>query len=141
MARLRPQFTRESVEKHLNSVSSDIESKTLAALQYAGEEFVSKARTTQTYQDQTGNLRSSIGYVILKDGKVLSQNMSGTNQGRQNASQATMEVGARYPKGMVLIGVAGMNYAAAVESKGYDVITGSAPESNELKELLSAIKF
>ena len=46
-----------------------------------------------------------------------------------------------YPKGMVLIGVAGMGYAAAVESRGYDVITGSAPNSNDIKDLLGAINI
>lgn len=141
MARLRPQFTRESVEKHLNSVSSDIESKTLAALQYAGEEFVSKARTTQTYQDQTGNLRSSIGYVILKNGRSVLERFQGKSEGISAAQTTVNMVASEHPRGLVLIGVAGMNYAAAVESKGYDVITGSAPESNELKELLSAIKL
>jgi len=36
-------------------------------------------------------------------------------------------------KGLVLIGIAGMEYAAAVEAKGYDVITGSAP-TNEIMQ-------
>ena len=137
---LAARFSMTGIREYVQGQVDQIEQKTLEALQYQGEEFVNKARNNQTYTDRTGNLRSSIGYLILKDGGVIDQNFTGTDTGRQNASKVAKEVGTQFPRGYVLIGVAGMSYAAAVESKGYDVITGSAPMDNELRELLGAIK-
>ena len=39
-------------------------------LQYVGERCLNAARETNSYKDQTGNLRSSIAYVIASDGKI-----------------------------------------------------------------------
>lgn len=118
------------------------ESKMIEALQYEGEQFINKARSTGTYTDRTGNLRSSIGYVILKDGKTIQSVFPGSkSKGNQEARKTVREVKGNYPNGFVLIGVAGMNYAAAVESKGYDVITGSSPTDNAIKDLFGAIKL
>lgn len=105
-------------------------------LQYIGETFVKNARESGNYKDRTGNLRNSIGYLILKDGKQLIDNFrpsssgdgktktekNGQAKGRQKAA----EIAQKFPKGYVLICVAGMEYAAAVESKGFDVITSSS---------------
>lgn len=43
-------------------------------LQRTGEEFVKIARLEGNYIDHTGNLRSSIGYVIVKDGRIVGKN-------------------------------------------------------------------
>lgn len=42
-------------------------------LSYIGEECVKTARENGSYNDITGNLRSSIGYVVLHDGKPVKQ--------------------------------------------------------------------
>lgn len=38
---------------------------------YVGPATVVNAREKSTFQDQTGNLRSSMGFVVAKDGKIL----------------------------------------------------------------------
>ncbi len=146
MAGLTPLFNLNLIRASLKEKFEEYDRKTLEALQYAGEEFVNKARLVRTYFDDTGNLRSSIGYVILKDGKVIYQNFRkaadstdgelGVLEGMNLANDLAKE----HPHGFVLIGLAGMNYAAAVESRGYDVITGSDP-SGELKSILNEIKW
>lgn len=79
--------------------------------------------------------------MILKDGEPIKSSFNGgKEEGRSKAKEAAAEVATEYPRGYVLIGVAGMNYAAAVESKGFDVISGSAPEDNQIRDLLNAIK-
>jgi hypothetical protein len=111
-----------------------IERALLDRLIRVGEEFVTNARQkasvdssafpakgTGIYQDQTANLRNSIGYVIYKDGAPIQENLVGAGEGTSAARQAID----RIPKkaGYVLIGVAGMNYASYLESLGYNVIT------------------
>jgi len=97
-----------------------------------GEQFVNNARNLRTYEDQTGDLRSSLGYIIAKDGQAVQENMQGNPNGQAHAKQVAEEVLKESKKGFVLIVVAGMEYAAAVESKGYDVITGSIPAAKAL---------
>ena len=141
MAGLKAMFSVGAIREYMEEQINNAEDKVLQALQYEGELFVNKARSSGNYTDRTGNLRSSIGYLILKNGEVIDQNFAGNDKGRENAQKAANEVAGQHPNGYVLIGVAGMKYAAAVESKGYDVITGSAPNSNDLKQLFRAIKL
>lgn len=92
---------------------------------YVGEQVLNTARSTDSYKDQTGNLRSSLGYIIVEDGQVVQissfetvkQGYEGSKAGAEYAKQLARE----YPTGIVLIVVAGMNYAAYVSAKGYDV--------------------
>lgn len=99
---------------------------TLRVLQYTGERCVNEARRSQAYKDRTGNLRSSVGYVIAIDGKIVDQSgfdvvkkgKKGGKIGRSTAKAAVRQ----YPEGIVLVVVAGMNYAAHVAATGRDVI-------------------
>ena len=141
MARLKPMFSLGAIKNYMQDQIDEIANKSIQALQYEGELFVTRARQSGNYTDRTGNLRASIGYIILQDGKIVDQNFEGKNEGVAKARKTANEVALDYPKGMVLIGVAGMGYAAAVESRGFDVITGSAPNSNDIKDLLGAIKL
>lgn len=106
-----------------------------------------------TYLDHTGNLRSSIKYFIFKNGRLYgakytkagklakSQDPNSdlvirpvfTKDGKLAKKQPVYlakeiidKVSQEYPKGYVLLCIAGMNYAAYVESKNYDVITSSS---------------
>lgn len=133
-------FSSNTISQVLEQFKSDVEDKLLETLQYVGEEFVNKARSNNTYRDRTGNLRSSIGYIILLDGKVIDSNFEGKSaSGKSKGKDVAKEVGSEYTEGYVLIGVAGMNYAAYVEAKGFDVITGAAPEAELLKSILNEI--
>ncbi len=102
-----------------------MEKQIIKMLQYVGEEFVRDARRMHKaeggFGDVTGNLRSSIGYFILKDGKIIQSNLEGNKEGANAAKRLIGELEKR--QGYQLIGVAGMNYATHVESKGLNVIS------------------
>lgn len=95
-------------------------------LQVVGEKIVNHARQSHTYKDQTGNLTSSIGYVIALDGKIVQESSfdvvqegaDGAKQGRSFAERIAQGA----PQGIVLIVVAGKNYARYVSARGFDVI-------------------
>ena len=76
------------------------------------------------YYDDSKNLRNSIGYYVLKDGVIV----RGRVEGGGESQTAAMEVLNSVPKirGYQLVGVAGMNYASYLESKGFNVITSQA---------------
>jgi hypothetical protein len=116
-----------------------IEQAIIATLARRGEQFVTDARNNNSfdgafekgdYTDRTANLRNSIGYFILKDNDVIHSSFPGGQT--QEAKAALNEVPKR--PGYRLIGMAGMNYAAYVESRGYNVITS---QSYEIVELLA----
>ena len=129
---LIPGFTQGDINRRINRWVVSIEQRTIWALAQVGEKFVNDARNIKTYQDQTGNLRSSIGYIIAKDGVIIQENVEGKAEGRAHAKEVAREVLRENSKGFILIVVAGMEYACAVESKGYDVITGSIPAAKAL---------
>lgn len=147
-------FKMAAVRQYMQSRVDAYEEKVLQALQYEGEAFVTRAKEKQpkdiesrspkdgSFNDRTANLRSSIGYVILKDGQEIDSLFEGDkSEGISQGKKAAQEVAAQHPDGYVLIGIAGMEYAAAVESKGFDVITGSAPTSKDMRDLLGSIKI
>ncbi|MBR3286960.1 MAG: hypothetical protein IKI72_03975 [Bacteroidales bacterium] len=94
-----------------------------------GERCVNKAKEAGDYTDQTGNLRSSVGYVVTVDGHIVDsggfqqvkEGRQGTGEGRSFAEALAQ----RYPSGIVLIVVAGMNYAAYVAHRGKDVLASA----------------
>lgn len=116
-----------------------------------GEEVVAMAKQIQPpkgYTDQTGSLRSSTGYSVAKDGKIVTtsfQAVKGATEGVQKGKALCEQLAKKYPKGYALIVVSGMNYAVYVESKGRDVLTSAeaaAPPKmkRELADLVTNIK-
>lgn len=102
----------------------------------------------KSYQDQTGNLRSSIGYVIVKDGDILTedyqQSAEGTDKqtGIREAKRLVSELAKSYSDGWVLIGVAAMPYAVYVEGiYNLDVVSGASDHTEEWIKKQSRILF
>lgn len=93
---------------------------------YVGEQCVNAARTSHTYTDQTGNLTSSIGYAVSIDGTIVQCSsfpvVRKGEQGAKDGEEYVRDIIAKYPQGIVLVIVAGKNYAVFVSDKGYDVI-------------------
>ena len=139
MAGINPLFGGQLIKNIFDQFQKNLNHKIISTLQYLGEEFVNKARSVSTYKDRTGNLRVSIGYIVLAKGKVVAKNFVGKGKGKIAGTQIANEVAANYPNDYVLIGVAGMKYAAHVEAKGYDVITGSAPTKDIVNNLLNEL--
>lgn len=139
--KFQPQFTANGIKSIIADRFVRIKQAMIMRLYRVGENFITNGRLNGTYTDQTGNLRSSIGYVILRDGVQLFEKFQGDGEGVAQAKKICEEQKTKYPTGLVLICVAGMEYAAAVESKGYDVITGSSLIAiTELKEGLAQLQ-
>lgn len=94
-----------------------------------GEQVLNAARSTDSYKDRTGNLRSSIGYVVALDGEVVQMSsfevVKEGGEGAKSGKEYAMQLIKDFPQGIVLIVVAGMNYASYVSAKGYDVLDSS----------------
>lgn len=120
----------------------EVEDKMIMVMQYTGEQFVKDARKMERSQggfgDVTGNLRSSIGYFILKDGQILKSNLKGKASGKSAAQQFVESLPIKM--GLRLVGIAGMNYASLVESKGKNVISIQAEAALiDLKDMLNDV--
>lgn len=144
MIKITPKFTAADIKAIILERKRRIDQAVLSRLQYVGEQFVRNARERANFQDRTGNLRSSIGYVVLKDGLQKSGSnwiqVKAGKEGTKAGQDLIDEIAKKYPTGYVLIGVAGMDYAAAVESKGFDVISTSAGEAaSSLKTALKKL--
>ena len=127
--KLVPKFDKAQIKRALLERQKRIKDTLILNLKRVGEKFVTNARDNADFNDQTGKLRSSIGYVIIDNGIQIAENFKVVKKGPEGIATAKKiidEAKANFPTGLVLIGVAGMDYAAAVESKGFDVITSSA---------------
>lgn len=146
MISINPKFTKAEIKEILQRQKAKIEEALFMRLKRIGEEFIRDARDNGSYKDRTGNLRASIGYAILKDRKIIHESFPGaTKAGSAAAKKAIEDYVMKFPTGFALVGVAGMNYAASVEAKGYDVITTSAIKAEEnliigLKNLTNKIR-
>lgn len=111
-----------------------------------GEQVLNAARLTNSYKDQTGNLRSSIGYVVAVDGEIVQMSSFDTvkegREGSRGGKEYAMQLVRDFPHGIVLIVVAGMNYASYVSAKGYDVLDGSELLADKLvPQMLQQLGF
>lgn len=101
-----------------------IRDEIIRALSYLGEQCVKEARdrtAEESWIDQTGNLRSSVGYVIYERGrkeiesafKIVKQGSKGSEEGRKMID----ELANLYTDTYAMVVVAAMNYAEYVEAK------------------------
>lgn len=133
----------------LQAKMKDIAQQIIKNLSYIGEECVKIARQNGSYGDVTGNLRSSIGYVILYDGQPVTYGASKQYKGKKGNGEAgppaaealLKQLQAKFPWGIVLIVCAGMNYAAYVEAIHHkDVLTSAELKMESLaKKLLDKL--
>ena len=120
---ITPKFANGFVAGQVKAFQERLEKATVFQLQYLGEELAKYAKDNHTYTDQTGNLTNSIGYAVVRKGKIVTY--GGENQPGEGAAEGlkvATQMAANLQNTFSLIIVAGMNYAAYVEAKGYDVI-------------------
>ncbi|MGL5913353.1 MAG: hypothetical protein ACRCZB_04245 [Bacteroidales bacterium] len=108
-------------DNYLEDTLSRLEKSILEKLFYVGERCVIEARDNGTYIDRSKNLRNSIGYVIAINGNIVSASAFKNQEGASFAKGIVRE----YAQGIVLIVVAGMNYAKYVSARGYNVLDSS----------------
>lgn len=108
------------IENHLHQ---EIELKTksiIKILRFIGESCVNQAKENPGYLDRSGNLRSSIGYVVVNNGSIVSggefERVVDGDDGVRSGEAFIQKLVSENSKGIVLIVVAGMNYAAHVET-------------------------
>lgn len=131
---------RSEINAYINSAGVRIMQAILHNLQVIGEKVVNRARTTEEkgkdFTDRTGNLRSSIGYVLSVDGQIFSSSgfpavMNG-GEGSQKGKAFAESIAEKIPQGIALVVVAGLNYAVYVSNRGYDVIDSGEMLAREL---------
>lgn len=132
----------ENIVKNFNEKQREVIVKRLSRI---GEECVNVARNLPSptaeaagskhqpnYIDWTSNLRHSISYVVGLDGTIkvadLRTDKVQESPNKNLSAEATNEVLAKSDKGIILIIVAGMDYAKYVSQKGYDVLDSAILE-------------
>lgn len=128
-----PPNMRQRIEADMLQFKQRQEREIVRRLQYIGEEAINTARTSRRYLDQTGNLTSSIGYVILRNGSVMSKagfdKVKNGDEGVMQGENLAMSLASNYPYDYALVVVAGMDYAAYVEAKGLGGMTAAELQS------------
>ena len=119
-----------------------------AAVQYMIKYCKEKARhakETGDYQDQTKNLRNSVGYVVMQYGKIVSEQFTGNDRGIKPGSDPQLahsntlkyiEELARYFGAGKTYGIVatGMSYDVYVEAHGKAVLTQTIDYAEANKE-------
>lgn len=137
---MKPNFSDPDIRQFIQKKIADFENAVIDIFEYTGEEYIAESMSLNTYKDRTRNLRGSIGYVILKGGNIIRQSYPAGGEGAAQGLALAKQVAKHYPTGIVLIVTAGMHYAVYVESKGYDVITGTGQlASDKIKQRLKKL--
>lgn len=116
------EFSDATIVETTNAFRKRVEAATVFMFSALGESLVKYARERHNYKDRTGNLTNSIGYVVVNKRKVVSKGGFGNGSGANNGYSIALKLASDTPQDYSLIVVAGMNYAAYVEAKGYNVI-------------------
>lgn len=151
MPGLIPTFNFAGISSMMTSFVSNKERRAIEYLGYLGEAAVNAARSNPnrvsggtSFTDRSGNLRSSIGYIILKNGETIKKNLHGILQAEEWHSKVdefilTMESDPSNSSGLILVVFAAMEYAAAVEALGFDVISSTIPMVSVMKKELKGV--
>lgn len=119
---VKSNFNAAASLKELIHEGEKIHTLIFESLKQAGEDFVTACRlqpgdhSAGFYEDKTGNLRHSTEFFIFHNGELVLG--GGSDFTEQNKAEILDII---RPKGFQLIGMAGMNYATIVESRGYNV--------------------
>lgn len=119
---ISPDFKEGAVSAQVEAFRQNLGRAVLTLLKYLGEDLVRYARDNHNYTDRTGNLTSSIGYVITREGKIVFDGIASSVDSRESALRVARQMAADSGQAYTLIIVAGMSYASYVEAKGYNVI-------------------
>lgn len=139
----------DAMEDYLQRIDRAI----IRSFKWCGEQAVNTARNKvslipnlKKYKNQTGNLVSSIGYVISVDGQLRHASsfkaVKGGHQGAREGRAFAMSLIKEFPEGIALIVVAGKEYACHLHNRGYDVVDSAEIETEMLvEELLKELKI
>ncbi len=120
---IEAKFSINALDELLNAVPDILAGEIIRSFSYLGEQCVKRVRDRtgkESWFDQTGNLRSSIGYAVYDHGKTViesafSQVKSGA-EGSSKGKKTIDELASKYAQTYALVVVAGMEYAEIVEA-------------------------
>ena len=128
---IKRETPNSAIDDHIEELAERRMQAIVRNLSYVGEQCVNEARSRSgnQYTDQTGNLRSSTGYVVVVDGNIVQignfQQIKSGSEGTREGQSFARQIASKFPKGICLIVVAGMKYASYVSAKGYNVLDSS----------------
>jgi hypothetical protein len=139
---ITPRFNMGDVIRALGDRHRLVENLIIQNLSYVGLHAITIAREqhTRNYTDRTGNLRASVGYVIVKNGSIVfsggfdpaaASNRTDGDAGASEGKRIAEQLRANYRDGFVLIVVAGMYYGVYVEKRNYNVLTFTTIEAKK----------
>ena len=149
---VKANFTKDDVKARFDAFLDMVKQKQISRLQQLGEMCLIEARTNKGYMMQTGALLSSTGYQVFVDGVAVHSQFDAASGAQSEAAAKGVKAGkelaesiGKETKGVCLIVVAGMNYAAYVEAKGRNVLTSAEHLAERelprmLEKLISNIK-
>ncbi|MDE5807685.1 MAG: hypothetical protein K2H76_06160 [Muribaculaceae bacterium] len=126
-------FSFKAFKELMNAIPDIFAGEIVRAFSYLGEQCVRPVRDRagdESWFDQTGNLRSSIGYAVYEEGKILIESaFNQVKKGAQGANEGRKlieELASKYAQTYALVVVAGMEYSEYVEAmKGKDVLAST----------------
>lgn len=124
---------------------SDLKRQVVDVFVKIGEYGYKLAISRGNYQDRTGNLRSSIGYGVVVNGRLVKtggfEQFGSGSDGASTGKNRLRELVSECKAGCIsLIFVAGEEYATYVESMGYDVLTFSEIECfHKAEEMINGL--
>ena len=123
---IKPQTPQAEIDRYIDARVETLKKEVVRRLSHIGEQVINAARSTKSYKDQTGNLRSSIGYVIAVDGRVVEVSsfevVKDGHEGSKGGKEYALQKISEFPRGIVLLIVAGMTYAQHVSDRGLEVL-------------------
>lgn len=129
---IKANFTKDDLRKRFDVFLDEVEKKQIARLQRLGEMCLIEARSNKGYMMQTGALLSSTGYEVFVDGVAIHSQFDAASGAESEAATKGVKTGqsiaekiGKETKGVALVVVAGMNYAAYVEARGYNVLSSA----------------
>ncbi|AVM53310.1 hypothetical protein JN06_01343 [Bacteroides zoogleoformans] len=134
---LIPLWTDSDADRFYSYFVDRANDKIFQMLSAAGEKYIGVARKSGSYKDHTGNLRSSVGYMVFKDGECVAENFEKSSNGTDKQTGVTKarrlakKIALELDTGWVLVLTAGMEYAARVEALGRDVATSGTIKAEE----------
>lgn len=130
---IEAEFSSKQLDSFMEEVPKIISQEIIRAFSYLGEQCVKRIRdrsADESWYDQTGNLRSSIGYAVIEDGrKIIESAFPVIKNGREGVNKGRLlidELASLYAKTYAMVVVAGMEYAEYVEAmNGKDVLAST----------------
>jgi hypothetical protein len=127
MTKITSNYNFNAIRKRMNAAVDQQIDNCIEAYKRAGMEFVDTAQKNKTFGNITYDLVSSMGCILVVNHEVVFEYFpaskgNGANTGKSYAREIALLID---EGGIMLICVAGMQYARAVEDKGKDVITGT----------------